>query len=497
MTEDHDLTVELRHVNKSFGGVAAVTDATFAVRPGEVLGLVGENGAGKSTLLGTFSGRVNPDSGEVLIRGHEQRSLTPALAKAAGVALVQQELAASPELTVAETMGLNVRFARRGPFIRWRSLRQWAQRLLDDWDLGISADQRMKTLTPPQQVAINVAMATVVNAHTIVLDEPTASFSPPEVERLLALVRRLRDQGIAIIYVTHRLDEVFAVCDRVTVMRSGEIVATKDIGEVDRAGLVELIVGRALEFRTSGVPLEGAGDLAIEVQEIADSRVGPVSFSARYGEILGFAGLVGAGRTELFELIYGLRSPDSGQVRVDGTPHAIRSPIGATRLGMGLVPEERRRSALIPRMSVLENALLPVLERYHPLARRRRSRVKDMKQIADTTNLKAASWSMPVISLSGGNQQKVVIGRWLNAGARILLLDEPTRGVDIGAKEEIYELIRAAARDGACVLVASSEHEELVEICNRVLVMREGAVVDEVVGSAIDARTIARLCFGT
>jgi ABC-type sugar transport system ATPase subunit len=497
MTTDSGFAIELENITKSFGGVAAVKGASLAVRPGTVHALVGENGAGKSTLLKSLSGLVTPDSGHVRIAGVEHRSLTPALAKSAGIALVQQELAASPELTVAETMGLNAGFRMRGPFVDWKALRTWAQKLLDDWELGISATQKMKTLTPPQQVAINVAIATEIDAHTIVLDEPTASFSPPEVDHLLGLVRRLRDQGIAIIYVTHRLDEVFAVCERVTVMRSGEVIATKDISEVDRSGLVELIVGRELEFRTEGVALEDGHGTAIEVTELTDRRVGPISFTAQYGEILGFAGLVGAGRTELFELIYGLATPESGSVRVDGKPVTVRSPTVATRLGMGLVPEERRRSALVPRMSVMENALLPVLERYRPVPFRSsgRSRTDDMREIAETTRLKAASWTMPVISLSGGNQQKVVIGRWLNANARILLLDEPTRGVDIGAKEEIYELIREAARNGVCVLVASSEHEELVDICNRVIVMREGAVVDEVVGSAIEARTIARLCF--
>jgi ABC-type sugar transport system ATPase subunit len=489
----------MESVTKAYGGIVAVADGHLDVAEGEVLGLVGGNGAGKSTLLKVLSGLVQPDGGVVMIEGDVHEVLTAASARDSGVAVVQQEISFAPRLSVGEAMGLSVGYPRRAGLVDWKQLHRRAQRRLDDWGLGIDSHQLMQELTPAQHVAVAVLEAIAREARTIILDEPTASFSQPEVDHLLGVVRRLRSEGRSVIYVTHRLDEVFQICDRVTVMRDGHTIGTYAIGELDHDSLVTHIVGHQIPARASGPVPSFTDEEAIRVEDLGDARVGPASFAVRRGEIVGLAGLVGAGRTELLELVAGVRRPTAGRVIVAGRPRRITSPHRAGVHGIGLLPEERRRSGLVLQMSVRENALIPVWQRYaHQLLRwQSRSRqTRDVGGVMKQVALKAPSIDTPVGHLSGGNQQKVVLGRWINAKSDILLLDEPTRGIDIGAKDEIYGLIRSLAASGKSVVVASSEHEELVGLCHRVHIMKEGRITDELVGEQITAEAIARRCFG-
>jgi ribose transport system ATP-binding protein len=492
--------IRAQGLRKAFGGVEALKDAHLEVREGEIHALVGENGAGKSTLLKAMAGAVSPDAGTIVMEGEELPTLTPALSLAHGIAIVPQEIAFVPRMRVAESMALRSNsYLSRGGLVNWKALNTWAQRLLDEWELGIDARARMSTLTPAQHIAVSVVGALHLDARVIILDEPTASFSPPETEHLHAVARRLRAEGRSVVYVTHRLSEVLELCDHVTVMRDGRTVGSQPIAGTTRADLVEMIVGHPLAEQPEVAPLPKLGPVVLEASDLARGRVGPVSFDLRAGEILGFAGLVGAGRTELFRMVFGLDKPEAGTLRLDGREVRIASPTAAVRHGMALVPEERRAAGLVLKLSVRENAVLTSLGRYSRrvtrVLRRRRQRA-DVERLTQRVRLRAPSIEVPVGHLSGGNQQKVVIARCLGAGSRLLIFDEPTRGVDVGAKEEIFTLVREAAEEGAAVIVASSETEDLVGLCHRVIVLKEGSVVSELTGDGIEARNIARLCFG-
>jgi ribose transport system ATP-binding protein len=492
--------LQVRRLSKSYGGIQALREADLDLRRGEVLALVGENGAGKSTLLKAISGTVSPDEGQIVVNDEEFEQLTPKQALGLGIAIVPQELAFVERMRVGEALALRTqRFHTRGGLIRWRSLNNWAQRLLDDWELGISARDVMGDLAPAQHVAVSIVGALQFDAQVIILDEPTASFSPPETEHLFGIVRKLRSEGRSIVYVSHRLEEVLTLSDRITVMREGRTVGTRETSECTRHDLVEMIVGREVAEHSPVQPPRAEGPIALDVAGLRSAKVGPVSFAVRRGEILGFAGLVGAGRTEMFRLLYGLDRPESGTVALGGSPVVLRTAAQAVKHGIALVPEERRAAGLVLKMSTRENATLSTLTRYaRPVVRtlRRRQQRDEVFRLAERVRLRTSSMESPVGTLSGGNQQKVVIARCLNAGSDVLIFDEPTRGVDVGAKAEIFELIREAAASGATVLVASSETDDLVGLCHRVIVMKEGSVVRELEGNAINASIIARLCFG-
>ncbi len=491
----HRLTVS--GLSKRYGGVQALDDARLDVLPGEVHGLVGENGAGKSTLLGVLAGEVHPDAGRVRIGDMEVVSLNRATSRANGLAIVHQEIVNAPRFSVAESIALGAGYPIHGGIVRWGELHRWSQRLLDEWELVVNSKTQMGLLTPAQQVIIAIIAALATKPRIVVLDEPTASFSPPEADHLLGVVRKLSAEGVSVIYVSHRLAEVLDVCDRVTVMREGKTISTEDRDGLTRDRLVELIVGRRIE---RPVPLAGVkvdAPLRLEVKDVAGGRVSPASFEARQGEILGFAGLVGAGRTELFDLIYGSARRSGGSIRIDGQKVNPTSPSRAVDAGMGLVPEERRGSGIIPEMSVRENVVLSVLQAYASsfgLQNVRRQRA-DVLEVSDRISLASKTLERPIRTLSGGNQQKAVVARWILANPKVLIFDEPSRGVDIGAKEEIFDLIRQVAERGVTVLVASSEVEELVGLCHRVLVMREGRIVSELTGEDIDVTAILNACF--
>jgi ribose transport system ATP-binding protein len=491
--------VGVRGVTKSWGGVCAVDVDHWEIRSGEIHALAGENGAGKSTMLKIIAGIVTPDQGTIHIDNDEFTSLSPATAREHGIALVHQELAYAPLMPVAEAMALVAGYSTRRGLVRWREVYRSAQAKLDEWDLEVSAKAPMRDLTTAQKVAVSALAVTMRKPRVMILDEPTASLSAKEVEQMHALVRRLRDTGCAIAYVTHRLDEIFAICDRVTVMRNGRRIWTQPTADVTKPELIEAIAGRPI-VKPSFEDLAGGDGAAplLEVRDLTVGRFGPLSLTVRPGEIVALAGLVGSGRSELLEGIYGTRHASSGSVVADGHEGPFRNPREAIAAKIGMVPEERRVAGLVMDMSVRENMVLTSAGRYSRrlsrLLRRRKQRA-DVTEMARRVNLKSASIDVPVRTLSGGNQQKVLLGRWLLSSPNVLILDEPTRGVDVGAREEIFDLVRDAAREGRGIVITSSDFEDLEGLANRAIVLQEGNVVGELHGARITADRILDLCF--
>ena len=472
------MLLEATSLVKSFAGARALRGVTFDLRPAEVHAVVGENGAGKSTLIKILSGAETPDSGSLAVRGRPVAQLTPHRAHALGIATIYQQPSLFPDLSVAE----NIALARdRGGVwrrVRWSAWRTSAHEVLARLGATIDPDRLVGTLTMPEQQEVEIAKALATDAKIVIMDEPTASLSAREVERLLAIVVRLRAEGSGIVYVSHRLDEVFAVADRITVLRDGEAVATRDAAGVDRGELIRSMVGRDLASvypKRSGQP----GPIALEVRGLssAESRLHDISLNVRRGEIVGVAGLVGAGRTELAETMFGLRRADAGSIEIDGAAVAIRHPDDATAHGIAYVPEDRRQHGVVLPMSVAANTTLASLER---VARRgvidgRAERAVAERAVNDL-GVKTTSVDAPVATLSGGNQQKVALARWLATEPSILILDEPTQGVDVGAKAEIHAIINRLADRGVAVLIISSELPEVLALSDRIAVIRDGTI---------------------
>ncbi|WP_158296581.1 sugar ABC transporter ATP-binding protein [Nocardioides albidus] len=493
------IAVNVTGLRKAFGGVTAVEVDAWDLLPGEIHALAGENGAGKSTLCKILAGDIAPDEGTIEFDGHSYEAITPSVARSQGVALVHQELALAPLVTVAEVVALTGGYPRRLGLVDWRRLYREVQTLLDDWNLGISAKAQIRSLSTAQQVVVNTLAATVRQPRLIILDEPTASLSAAEVEHMHQLVRRLRDAGTTIVYITHRLDEIFEICDRVTVMRNSRWISTTPTSELTKPQLIEAIAGRPIVKRLSdGVAASGGQTAVLATHDLCVGQLGPLSLEVRAGEVVALAGLVGSGRTEFIEAIYGLRHPTSGSVEIRGDKTAIRTPRQAVRAGLGLVPEERRAAGLAMDMAVRENMLLGSMQRYsHKITRivSRRRQKDAVAGMSDQVRLKSASLELPVRSLSGGNQQKVIFGRWMLRSPDVLLLDEPTRGVDVGAREDIFNLIRSLASQGKGIVLVSSDLEDLEGLASRAIVLQEGKVVGELHGSDITQDRILELCF--
>ncbi|MGW4499099.1 sugar ABC transporter ATP-binding protein [Micromonospora sp. NPDC004336] len=486
--------VGMAGIAKRFGGVHALRGVDLTLRAGEVHALLGENGAGKSTLINILSGVVTDYDGEITIGGHPVRFAGPAAAQAAGVATIHQELDLVPALSVAENLVLG-----REPRTRLRTLdRRAATRAARDWlaPLGARIDPRrpVGSLRVGEQQLVEIAKALSLDARVLVMDEPTAALAEAEVRRLMSTIRALRQRGVAVVYISHRLEEIEQIADRATVLRNGEVAGTLRPDRADRQRIITLMVGRPAETlfgegsagtpRAAGPPLLEVDELAVRPRGARPGRCEPagVSLTVRAGEIVGLAGLMGAGRTELLETLYGAGPPGrrSGRVTLAGRPYAPRGPRAALRAGVGFVPEDRRRSALVLEHPVGRSIVLAALRRLTTAGFVRSGRERDAvrRQVAALA-IKTASATAPVGSLSGGNQQKVVFARHLLTRPRLLLLDEPTRGVDVGAKAEIYRLLRRLADDGMGILLASSELPELTGVCDRIVVLRRGRAVAE------------------
>jgi ABC-type sugar transport system ATPase subunit len=487
----------MERVAKVFSGIPVLKGVSLSLVPGRVLGIVGENGAGKSTLMNVLGGVVFPDEGRVRLGGHEYRPRGPAQAMAKGVAYIHQELNLLPNLSVAENL-LLARLPRRGLLVDRRRLEALARERLLAVGLDVSPWALVGDLGPGARQLVEIARALAADARVVILDEPTTSLTAPEAERFFALVRRLRDQGRGVLYISHALGDVLRLADDVLVLRDGEAVASGPASGFDEGRLIALMVGRAVDTvfpARAGAP---PGDPALEVSGL--ERRGAfreVSLTVRCGEVVGLAGLLGAGRTELLRAIFGLDPPRSGEVSVHG--RRLRpEPREAIARGVAFVTEDRREDGLVLDASVAENlalASLPAHSRGGWIDRRALARA--LADQAEAVHLDApGGLGRPARTLSGGNQQKAVLGKWLLGRPSVVLLDEPTRGIDVGAKQHVYRLVADLAGAGAAVLLASSEIEELLGLADRVLVLRQGSVVDELARPEFDRERILAAALG-
>ncbi|QDU61897.1 Ribose import ATP-binding protein RbsA [Planctomycetes bacterium Pan216] len=467
-------------IEKSFPGVRALRGVDLELQAGEVVALLGENGAGKSTLIKILGGAIAPDAGTITIEGTEREITSPVESQQAGIAVIYQEFNLIPALSARENIFLGQEPATAG-FIHGRDERRRAKQLFDRIGVLVDLDKPCRQLSIAQQQAVEIAKALALRSRIIVMDEPSATLTPHEVESLFAIIRELKEQGIGVIYVSHRLDEIFAIADRVLVMRDGERVGAKPIGEVSRDELIEMMVGRALENEFPKRSVSIAEPRLVVRKLSRGDTVREVSFDIRRGELVALTGLVGAGRTETARLIFGADRAESGSVSLDGKPLRLRRPADAIRAGICLLTEDRKDQGLVLGQSVLENFTLPNLPSLSRLGfvlpNRQRTR---FASYVDQLGIKLAHPSVLAKTLSGGNQQKVVLAKWLETNSEVVIFDEPTRGIDVGAKFEIYELMNRLVETGKSILMISSELPEVLGMADRILVMHGGSIVGEI-----------------
>jgi len=471
--------VRADRISKSYEGVRALRDVSFELRAGEVHALVGENGAGKSTLIKIITGAILPDEGTVFVRNHPVRDHSPRRAKELGIAAIYQQPALFPALSVSENLALGLDEQSLWTRVNWRARRSRARQLLRRVGASIAVEAEAGILSMPEQQLVEIARAIGADARVLIMDEPTASLSDRETENLYEVIRQLREQGVGIIYISHRLEELTKIADRVTVLRDGQVIETRNMARITREELIRLMVGRELAAvfpKRATAP----GGIALELRNLCCEAAGlrNVDLAVRAGEIVGLAGLVGSGRTELARTIFGLTPADSGEIRLNGKPVQIGNTGDAIACGLAYVPEDRRRHGVIPELPIFSNITLAILSR---LSRGGSIDFAEETRIASEylrrLRIKASSLHASVGTLSGGNQQKVALSRWLAANPSVLILDEPTQGIDIGAKAEIHALIGDLAGQGMAVLMISSELPEVLGMSDRIAVMHEGRIV--------------------
>ena len=481
---------ELREVSKRFGATQALASVSFELRPGEIHALVGENGAGKSTLVKILAGIHQPDSGTILLDGVATQIHGPAQARALGIAVVHQEPRLFPDLTVAENVFIGHAPAGRLGTIDWRRTRQDAKALFAELDVQFDVGALVRGLSMADQQLIEIAKSLSVEARVLILDEPTASLSAHEVGRLFAIVRRLRERGVAILFVSHRLDEVFELSDRATVFRDGRHVITSDTAGLTTADLVRSMVGRTVSlFPKVETPV---GDVLLEVAGLTRAGVfRDISFSVRAGEIVGFAGLVGAGRTEVARVLFGIDQPDDGRILLGGQDVKFANPSAAMHAGIAYLPEDRHQGGLVLDFSIAQNVTLPIMARLFPRLLVHTSEERDVaNEYTEQFSVRMTGVDQVARALSGGNQQKVVLAKWLATKPRILILDEPTRGIDIGAKVEVHRIISELAASGLGIILISSDLPEVLAMSDRIVVLHEGRLTAEIAGGEATAERV-------
>jgi rhamnose transport system ATP-binding protein len=476
--------LELENISKEFPGVRALEDVRFAVEAGEVHALLGENGAGKSTLIKVISGVYRPDAGTIRLDGNVVHINSPHESQSMGIATIYQELSLYPELTVAENIFMGHAPRRREGLISvldWRTMYQRARELLASLDIhDMDVRRKVGTLNVGNRQRVEIAKALSINARILIMDEPTAALTESDVERLFELVRLLKQRGVGIIYISHRLQEVFQLADRVTVLRDGRYVDTRQVAETTEDDLIRMMVGRTISDLFPKLPSEIKGDV-LEVRNLSrPPQTRDVSLKVRAGEIVGLAGLVGSGRSEFAQVVFGILSADSGEILLEGAPVRIRSAAQAMKLGIAYVPEDRGTQGLVRQMKIRENVSMAVIRSLVRMGftdgpAEKKLALETIKQLS----IRATGTEQVVNKLSGGNQQKVVVGKWLATRPRLLIVDEPTRGVDVGAKAEIHRLMSQLAQQGLGILMISSELPEVLGMSDRILVMREGRIVAE------------------
>ena len=477
MTETNNF-LRMEGISKSFPGVQALQDVDFEVSQGEIHALVGENGAGKSTLMKVLTGALLPDEGQILLRGEKTTINSPSDSQELGISMIHQELSLIPYLTVGKNVYLGREPGRRMPgFINWKKLYSQTQELLDQLNLDVTARAEARELSIAQQQMVEVAKALSLDADLIAMDEPTSSLTDKETEILFEVMRNLKEQGVAIIFITHRLEEVFEVSDRITVLRDGHHITTTPTAELNQNKVVQLMVGRELDNMYPYSKTEQRG-VVLQADDLADGHeLHGVSLELQGGEILGVAGLIGAGRTALAETLFGLRQMTAGKIRINGEVVKLHSAKQAIKNGLGFVPEDRKLQGLFLNMAVRENITMSSTSLVSNFGFINSSKAKKLAdEYVDKLDIRTPSLRQRIRNLSGGNQQKVIIARWLTLKPRVLILDEPTRGVDVGAKAEIHRLMRQLAQEGVAVLMISSELPEILGVSDRMIVMHEGRV---------------------
>lgn len=493
----HAPVLRVDGMHKRFGGVHALRGATLSVAAGEVHALVGENGSGKSTLLKILSGQLQPDAGTIAFDGRPTSFRNPMEALARGIATVTQETTLVPDLSIAENVFLGHRKPRRAGLIDWRRTHRMAREALARLSLDLDPSLPIRRLRPDQQQMVEITRALSIDAKVLILDEPTSSLTDDEVDALFTVVRRLREEGVTTIFVSHRLNEVLEIADHATVLRDGRTVGRLEAEEFDRPRLIHLMVGRELQAVESGKGHDAGRDAVLRVRGLRHEQAfADIDLDVAAGEIVGLSGLVGAGRSELLEALFGLRST-GGVVEVGGRPVSFASPRQAIRHGVAFVPADRKLQGLVLEMSVRENLMMASTSRLARLRHPSNGREAPVvESLMSGLRIRAHSPGVPVATLSGGNQQKVVLGKWLSTGPKVLMLDEPTRGVDVGAKAEIYRLLFDAAERGMAILVSSSENPELLTLCDRIVVMFRGRVATVLDRDAANEATIAHSAGG-
>jgi rhamnose transport system ATP-binding protein len=491
--------LQLSDIRKSFGAVRALKGVSFELRPGEVHALLGENGAGKSTLIKVITGAHQPDGGTLVVGGETVSQLTPSKARQLGIACIYQQPALFPDLTVAENIGLRLKKSGAFSRVRWGGQRIQAVELLHRIGAEISPDAEVRSLSMPEQQLVEIACALGSGADIVIMDEPTASLTQKEQHLLFKVVRDLRASGVGVVYISHRLEEIFALADRVTVLRDGESVGTNQVDTLTESQMIKLMVGREVSSIYPPAESEPANVvLSLKNVSCAAGGVSGVTLDVRAGEIVGMAGLVGAGRTELARILFGITPADSGEISLNGEKISIRSPREAIARGIAYVPEDRRRHGVILEMPIAQNMTMAIHPKFFP-GTWLRFKAEELlaKDFIRDLGIKAYGPDAPGGSLSGGNQQKVSVARWLATKPKLLILDEPTQGVDVGAKSEIHKIIRGLAKEGLAVLMISSDLPEVLGMSDRVAVMRGGKLVDIIANENADAQTVMAAALGT
>ena len=481
-----DLLVEMDGISKDFPGVHALKECRFDLHRGEVHALVGENGAGKSTLMKILAGVYRRDAGRIRLNGVDVEIPTPRAAQLLGVSIIHQELSLMPNLTAAQNIFIGREPRRRLPFLLdEHALNENARRLFEGLHIKIEPETKVAKLAVAQQQMVEIAKALSHRAEVVIMDEPTAALTETEIDELFRIIRKLRDDGVGVVHISHRLEELKRISDRVTVMRDGQYVATVDTKDATIDQIIRMMVGRTIYEAAPEIPEVADPSVVLEVQGLSRGRaVRNVSFSLRRGEILGFAGLVGAGRTEVARAVFGADRPDTADIRVHGKAARINSPGDAVRQGIGYLSEDRKRYGLALGMDVEANIVLATLRKFLRSFGRvdvRRTHAA-AQQLVERLAIKTPSLRQKVRNLSGGTQQKVVVAKWLTANTEILIFDEPTRGIDVGAKSEIYHLLNELAHQGKAIIMISSELPEILRMSHRIVVMCEGRITGELSG---------------
>lgn len=491
------MNIEMKGINKSFGSNQVLKDAGFFLKDGEVHALMGENGAGKSTLMKILTGVYTKDSGTVIVDGEEVTYKTPQEAEKAGIVFIYQEINALFDLTVEENMFMGKEITKKFGVCDKKAMREKAKEVMDKVGVSIPVDAVMSDLSVGQQQMIEICKALMVDAKVIIMDEPTAALTESETEGLFKVINQLREKGVSIVYISHRMEEIFALCDRITILRDGQYIDTKEIKDLTMDDVVQMMIGREIgeRFPTRDSKI---GDVVLKVEGLTSGKLfHDVDFEVRAGEVLGVAGLMGAGRTEIMQAIFGNLKKDSGKIYINGEEVTIKNPRHAIKAGIGFVTEDRKTEGLLLEKSIAENIEIANLGKVSKGGVLKKDKQDEIvKKGIDEFRVKCFGPWHECNNLSGGNQQKVVLAKWVYTDPKILILDEPTRGVDIGAKKEIYDVINDLAAKGVAVIMVSSELPEVLGMSDRIMVIREGEVRGIIDGKEADQAKIMTLATG-